>query len=127
VANSDFATGEINAIEKDHPILRTGWNGFESSWKVDNGTAPAYTTFGKYSVNKHQFYDRYVPEKRRSMKRGIRAITLAQAPNRITRTCSAICISCVPMPTLPISGSGEGAPCAKTSDPYQPGLVSFPN
>ena len=52
-ANEEFRTGEKYAIEKTI-VFSDRLERFES-WKVDAGTAPAFTVFGKYSTGKHQF------------------------------------------------------------------------
>lgn len=53
VANDQFGLGEINARSKT--IVFSDRLERFPSWRVDNTTASAYNTFGKYSTGKHQF------------------------------------------------------------------------
>ena len=53
VANDQFGLGEVNARSKTL-VFSDRLERFYS-WRVDNGTAAAFTTFGKYSTGKHQF------------------------------------------------------------------------
>lgn len=53
VANDGFAIGETKAIERTI-IISDRLERFYS-WRVDATNAPAFITFGKYSVGKHQF------------------------------------------------------------------------
>lgn len=52
-ANSEFGLGEIKAREKT--IIFSDRLERFYSWRVDNTTASAYNSFGKYSIGKHQF------------------------------------------------------------------------
>jgi len=52
-ANDEFSLGEKKYLEKTL-IFSDKLERFDS-WKVDNGTAAAYVSFGKYSTGKHQF------------------------------------------------------------------------
>lgn len=53
VANKEFGLGEIGAREQT-VVFSDRLERFYS-WRVDNSTAPAFITFGKYSTRKHQF------------------------------------------------------------------------
>jgi hypothetical protein len=53
VANSNFGLGELNS--RARTIIFSDHLERFYSWRVDNTTAPAYLTFGKYSTGKHQF------------------------------------------------------------------------
>lgn len=53
VANSSFGLGELNS--RARTIIFSDHLERFYSWRVDNTTAPAYGTFGKYSTGKHQF------------------------------------------------------------------------
>lgn len=53
VGNKDFGLGETKAREKTVVFSDRLERFF--SWRVDNGLAPAFTYFGKYSTRKHQF------------------------------------------------------------------------
>lgn len=52
-ANDQFALGEVQS--RGLSILFSDRLERFYSWRVDNGTAPAFYTFGKYSTRKHQF------------------------------------------------------------------------
>ncbi len=53
VANDEFGLGEEAARQKT--ILFSDHLERFASWSVDNTSAPAYISFGKYSTGKHQF------------------------------------------------------------------------
>lgn len=53
VANEQFGLGEINA--RSRTVVFSDHLERFFSWRVDNGVAPAFTFFGKYSIGKHQF------------------------------------------------------------------------
>lgn len=53
VANDQFGLGEQGARERT--IVFSDHLERFYSWRVDNGSAPAYYTFGRYSTGKHQF------------------------------------------------------------------------
>jgi hypothetical protein len=53
VANDEFALGELKFLEKT--IVFSDKLERFYSWRVDNGLALAYNSFGKYSTGKHQF------------------------------------------------------------------------
>lgn len=119
VANAAFATGEAKAIEKTIQFSDR-LERFES-WKVDNGTAPAYTTFGKYSVNKHQFMIDVL--KTRIDEDWYKAIALAQAQQHYK---NVLRDALAAFNTDPANISSGKAPLRETSDPTSP-LVTFPN
>jgi hypothetical protein len=52
-ANDQFALGEVQS--RGVSILFSDRLERFYSWRFDNGTAPAFYTFGKYSTRKHQF------------------------------------------------------------------------
>jgi hypothetical protein len=52
-ASPDFGLGEVKA--REITILFSDRLERFYSWRVDNYQASAYNTFGKYSINKHQF------------------------------------------------------------------------
>jgi hypothetical protein len=119
VANSDFAIGETKAIEKTIQFSDR-LERFES-WKVDNSTAPAYLTFGKYSVNKHQFMIDVL--KTKIDEEWYKAITLAQAQ---THYKNLLRDALAAFNADPANISSGKAPLRETSDPTSL-LVSFPN
>lgn len=53
IANDEFAIGEAKAVEKVI-VFSDRLERFES-WKTDQGSSPAFVSFGKYSTGKHQF------------------------------------------------------------------------
>jgi len=118
VANVVFAVGEQQAIEKTIQFSDR-LERFES-WKVDNGTAPAYYTFGKYSVNKHQFMIDVLQT--RIDEAWYQAITRAQSQQHyknMVRDALAV------FNADPANISSGRAPLRETSDPTSP-LVTFP-
>lgn len=53
VANKEFGLGEKNSREKT--IVFSDRLERFYSWRIDGTAAPAFNTFGKYSIGKHQF------------------------------------------------------------------------
>ena len=118
-ASDEFATGEKNAIEKTI-IFSDRLERFDS-WKVDNGTAPAYTAFGKYSTGKHQFMIDVLKVK--IDEAWFQAALAAQATghykNLLRDALNAF-------NTDPANISSGKAPVRETSDPTSL-AISFPN
>jgi len=118
-ANDAFAIGEKKAIEK--PIQFSDMLERFASWKVDNSSAPAYNTFGKYSVGKHQFMIDVL--KTRIDEAWYQAISLVQAQQHYKNLLKDALAAFNADPANISSGK---APLRETSDPTSP-LVTFPN
>jgi hypothetical protein len=119
VANNEFATGETKAIAKTL-LFSDRLERFES-WKVDAGTAPAFTSFGKYSVNKHQFMIDVLKVK--IDEEWYKAIAAAQAQQHYK---NMLRDALAAFNANPVNIAAGKAPLRETSDPTSP-LVSFPN
>lgn len=118
VANDAFGTGEKKAIEKT--ILFSDRLERFASWKVDNTSAPAYNSFGKYSVNKHQFMIDVL--KTRIDEDWYQAISVAQAQQHYKNLLKDALAA---FNADPANISAGKAPLRETSDPNSP-LVTFP-
>lgn len=118
-ANDEFAIGEKYAIEKTI-IFSDKLERFDS-WKVDNGTAPAYNTFGKYSTGKHQFMIDVL--KTRIDEAWFQAISVIQAQQHYK---NLLRDALTAFNTDPANLASGKAPVRETSDPNSL-VISFPN
>jgi hypothetical protein len=118
-ASDEFATGERYAIEKTI-IFSDRLERFDS-WKVDNGTAPAYTTFGKYSTGKHQFMIDVLKVK--IDETWFQAVLAAQATSHYKNLLRDALNA---FNTDPANIASGKAPVRETSDPNSL-AISFPN
>jgi hypothetical protein len=118
VANAAFGIGEKMAIEKTIQFSDR-LERFES-WKVDSYISPAYNSFGKYSVNKHQFMIDVL--KTRIDEAWYQAISRAQAQQHYK---NLVRDALTVFNADPANISSGKAPLRETSDPTsQP--VTFP-
>lgn len=118
VANDQFALGEKKAIEKTI-VFSDRLERFES-WKTDAGQSPAFGTFGKYSIAKHQFMIDVL--KVRIDEEWYKAIALVQAQQHYKNLVKDALVDFNADPANIASGK---APMRETSDPASP-LVTFP-
>ncbi|MET0636909.1 MAG: DUF4843 domain-containing protein [Chitinophagaceae bacterium] len=119
VAGKDFAIGERKMIEKTIQFSDR-LERFES-WKADNGTSPAFSSFGKYSVNKHQFMIDIL--KTKIDEDWYKAIALAQAQQHYK---NMLRDALAEFNANPVNINSGKAPLHETADPTSP-LVTFPN
>ena len=118
IPSDAFAIGETKAIEKT--IIFSDRLERFFSWRVDNSSAPAFITFGKYSVGKHQFI--YDVLKVKIDEEWYRAITLAQAQQHYKNMLRDALAAFNADPENMASGN---SPLRETSDPASP-AVTFP-
>jgi hypothetical protein len=118
VANNEFAIGETKAIEKTI-VFSDRLERFES-WKTDAGTSPAFSTFGKYSIAKHQFMIDVL--KTKIDEEWYKAISLVQAQQHYKNLVKDALAAYNADPANIAAGK---APMRETSDPASP-LVTFP-
>ncbi|MBO9202994.1 MULTISPECIES: DUF4843 domain-containing protein [Niastella] len=117
--NDEFGLGERKAIEKTI-MFSDKLERFES-WKVDNTTAAAYLTFGKYSTGKHQFMIDVLKVK--IDEAWYQAALKAQATQHYKNVLRDALTAFNADPANIASGK---APVHETSDPTSP-LITFPN
>jgi hypothetical protein len=118
-ANDEFAIGEKYAIERTL-IFSDRLERFDS-WKVDNGTAAAYSVFGKYSTGKHQFMIDVL--KTRIDETWYQAIAAVQAQQHYKYLLRDALNA---FNTDPANMASGKAPVRETSDPNSL-VISFPN
>jgi hypothetical protein len=117
-ANDVFAAGENKAIERT--IVFSDRLERFYSWRVDNGTAPAFYSFGKYSTGKHQFM--YDVLKVNIDETWYQAIALVQAQ---THYKNLVKDALADFNTNPANIASGKAPVRETSDPTS-AVVFFP-
>ncbi len=118
VANNEFATGETKAIEKTI-VFSDRLERFES-WKTDTYTSPAFGSFGKYSIPKHQFMiDVLKTRIDEEWYKAIVAIQAQQHYKNLVKDALAV------FNADPANIAAGIAPLRESGDPTSP-LVSFP-
>lgn len=117
VANREFGLGETKAREKTVVFSDRLERFF--SWRVDNGTAPAFTSFGKYSTGKHQFMMDVL--KVNIDEQWYQAVLAAQATGNYQNVLKAALIAFNSDPANIAAGK---APLRETDSPTSP-LVAF--